>query len=88
VVFASSIAPTLTAGVNATQAIVFNGTTGTMYGSVILQQDVTLPEGYTLNLSSGNTLTIPGNVTLTNEGTINQNGGTIDGTVGGGGTVN
>jgi hypothetical protein len=27
-------------------------------------------------------------VTLTNEGTINKNGGTIDGTVGGGGTVN
>jgi hypothetical protein len=35
----------------------------------------------------GNTLTV-GGVILTNEGTINKNGGTIAGTVNGGGTVN
>jgi hypothetical protein len=88
VVFASSIQPTLTAGVNATQAIAFNGKTGTMYGNVTLQQDVTIPSTYMLNLFSSQTLTIPGEVTLTNDGTINKNGGTISGTVGGTGTVN
>jgi hypothetical protein len=88
VVFASSIAPTLTAGGNATQAIAFNGNTGTMYGNVTLQQDVTIPNTHTLDLASGQTLTIPGTVTLTNEGTINKNGGTITGSVAGTGTVN
>jgi hypothetical protein len=86
VVFASSIAPTLTAGDNATQAIAFNGTAGTMYGNVTLQQDVTIPSTHTLNLSGG-TLDI-GSVTLTNDGTINKNGGTIVGTPAGSGTVN
>jgi hypothetical protein len=87
VIFASSIQPTITAGENATQAIAFNGNTGTMYGSVTLQQDVTIPSTHTLDLASGQTLTIPGTVTLTNEGTINKNGGTIAGSVAGGGTV-
>jgi hypothetical protein len=88
VVFASSIQPTLTAGDNATQAIAFNGNAGTMYGNVTLGFDVTIPSTHTLDLSSGQTLTIPGGVTLTNEGTINKNGGTISGNVGGSGTVN
>jgi hypothetical protein len=89
VVFASSIAPPLTAGDNATQAIVFNGNAGTMYGSVTLQQDVEIPSGKTLGfLDNSQTLTIPGAVTLTNDGTINKNGGTIVGTVGGSGSVN
>ncbi|MDR2617321.1 MAG: hypothetical protein LBC62_00495 [Treponema sp.] len=83
VVFASSIAPTITDGSNATQAIVFNGNGGTMYGDVTLQQDVTIPSGKTLNLSSGQTLTIPEEVALTNNGTIRKNGGTISGTVSG-----
>jgi hypothetical protein len=87
VIRASSIAPTLTAGDNATGGIAFNGNAGTMYGDVILQQDLTIPNTHTLDLA-GYTLTIPGSVTLTNEGTINKNGGTIVGTVGGGGTVN
>jgi hypothetical protein len=86
VVFASSIAPTLTAGGNATGGIAFNGNAGTMYGNVTLQQDLTIPNTHTLNLS-GHTLTV-GSVTLTNNGTINTNNGSIVGTVGGGGTVN
>jgi hypothetical protein len=86
VVFASSIQPTLTAGGNATQAIAFNGNTGTMYGDVTLQRDVTIPATHTLDLSGG-TLDI-GGVTLTNNGTINKNGGTIVGTPVGSGTVN
>jgi hypothetical protein len=89
VVFASHIAPALTAGSNAIQAIVFNGSTGTMYGDVTLQQDVTIPAGRTLSFLSGSqTLTVPSGVTLTNDGTINKNGGAINGTVGGAGTVN
>jgi hypothetical protein len=83
VVFASSIGSTLTAGSNATQAIAFNGTAGTMYGDVTLQQDITIPSDNTLDFLSGSqTLTIPGTVTLTNDGTINKNGGTIDDTAG------
>jgi hypothetical protein len=59
-----------------------------MYGSVTLQQDLTIPSTHTLNfLASDQTLTI-GPHTLTNDGTINKNGGTINGTVGGTGTVN
>jgi hypothetical protein len=87
VVFTSSIAPTLE---NATLAIVFNGNAGTMYGNVELQQDVTIPSTHTLDFATGTgqTLTIPGTVTLTNEGTINKYEGTIVGAVGGGGTVN
>jgi hypothetical protein len=85
VVFAP-IQPTLTAGDNATGGIAFNGAAGTMYGDVTLQQDLTIPNTHTLDLV-GHTLTV-GSVTLTNEGTINKNGGTIAGTVGGGGTVN
>ncbi|MDR0588936.1 MAG: hypothetical protein LBG25_00150 [Spirochaetaceae bacterium] len=87
VVFTLSIWPALD---NATKAIAFNGTAGTMYGSVTLQQDLTIPSTHTLDfyMGSGQTLTIPSGVTLTNEGTINKKGGTISGTVGGGGTVN
>jgi hypothetical protein len=85
VVFATLIVPTLS---NATQAIVFSYNAGTMYGNVTLQQDVTIPSDKTLALASGQTLTIPETVTLTNEGIIKKNGGTIVGTVGGGGTVN
>jgi hypothetical protein len=89
VVFASSIGPILTAGGNATQAIVFKGNAGTMYGDVILGFDVTIPAGRTLNfLDNSQTLTVPGAVTLTNNGTINKNGGTIVGTVAGNGKVN
>jgi hypothetical protein len=57
-----------------------------MYGNVTLQQGLTIPSAHTLDLS-GKTLTV-GNVTLTNEGTITKNGGTIAGAIGGGGTVN
>jgi hypothetical protein len=59
-----------------------------MYGNVTLGFNVTIPSGKTLDfLNSNQTLTI-GPHTLTNDGTINKNGGTINGTVGGSGTVN
>jgi hypothetical protein len=59
-----------------------------MYGNVTLDRDVTVPEGDRLVINSGSVLTINSGKTLTNEGTINKNGGTIDGTVSGTGTVN
>jgi hypothetical protein len=78
----------------ATQAIVFNGNTGTMYGNVTLPQNVTFPAGKTLTIASGQTFTIPSSRTLTNAGTIDIigtltnsgtiiNSGTIEGTVSG-----
>jgi hypothetical protein len=81
-VFASSIQPTLTAGDNATQAIVFNGTTGTVYGSVTLQQDLTIPAGSALVVLSSATLTVNPGKTLTNNGLIYvETGGNIIGTI-------
>ena len=54
-----------------------------MYGSVTLQQDLTIPSDHTRGFYTGS------GQTLTNEETITKNGGTvIIGTVGGSGTVN
>jgi hypothetical protein len=88
VVFASSIAPTLTEGDNATRAIVFDGDTGTQYGDVTLGFDVTIPATHTLDVPAAHTLTIPVGRTLTNDGTI-SNSGTItnQGTINGNGNV-
>ena len=71
--------------------IVFDGDDGTVYGSVTLQEDLTIGEGESLKLDNGASLTIPdgasltiGNdATLTNEGTVTNSGtltnnGTID----------
>jgi formylglycine-generating enzyme required for sulfatase activity len=74
VVFASSIQPTLTTGSNATKAIVFDGTSGTMYGNVTLRRDITFPATDTLGITAGTTLTVPPGRTLINAGTINNSG--------------
>ena len=63
--------------------IVFDGSTGTVYGSVTLQEDLTIGEGESLDIPSGASLTIGNDATLTNEGTVTNNGtltnnGTID----------
>ena len=82
VIFASSIQPTLPIGGNMGSAIVFNGNIGTMYSNVTLVQNVTIPSGRILYISNGQTLTIPPNITLTNNGTIiKYDGGVIAGTV-------
>ncbi|AEF82533.1 beta strand repeat-containing protein [Leadbettera azotonutricia] len=88
IVFTSSIQPAITDGVNATEAIVFNGDTGTQYGNVTLRTNVTFPVNKTLTIPSDHTLTIPEAITLTNNGTIN-NQGTIDqyGVIDGSGSV-
>jgi len=70
VIFASSIQPDLPTGANLGPAIIFTGNEGVMYGNVTLAQDVTIPEGSLLRVRSGESLTIPNGVTLTNYGTI------------------
>jgi len=67
---ASSIQPTLPTGENLGPAIIFIANNGTMYGNVVLQQDVAFPEGSMLTITIGQVLTIPEGITLTNYGTI------------------
>jgi len=57
--------------------ILFNGTTGTVYGSPTTATDWTVPSGSTLDIPVGATLNIGADTTLTNNGTIN-NSGTIN----------
>ncbi len=70
---------------NFTNGIVFEGSTGTMYGDVTLKTDAEVPSGTTLTINEVQTLTIDNGVTLTNNGTIIvkgtlTNNGTINGT--------
>lgn len=64
--------------------IVFDGSTGTVYGTVALQNELTIGEGESLTVPEGSSLDTNGN--LTNSGTI-TNHGTLTGDVGGSGTV-
>ena len=66
--------------------IVFDGKNGTVYGNVELQDDLTINEGETLTIGKDASLTVLENVELTNNGKINNNG-TLNGEVGGSGTV-
>ena len=54
--------------------IVFDGDEGTVYGSVTLQEDLTIERGQTLDIPSGASLTIDSGVTLNNEGTVTNSG--------------
>lgn len=66
--------------------IVFDGTEGTVYGDVTLDESLTIDQGETLTIPEGSTLNTNGN--LTNNGTITvQSGGTLEGTPTGNGTV-
>ena len=70
--------------------IVFNDKVGTVYGSVTLQEDLTIGEGESLNIPSGASLTIDSGATLTNEGTVTtSDGGTLtnNGTINNSGTL-
>lgn len=64
--------------------IVFDGSTGTVYGNVTLDESLTINQGETLTVPEGSSLNTNGN--LTNSGTI-INHGTLTGEVGGNGTV-
>ena len=58
--------------------IVFDGSIGTVYGSVTLQDDLTIGEGETLTIGDGASLTVPEGTTLTNNGTVTvEEGGTL-----------
>lgn len=60
--------------------IVFDGSTGTVYGNVTLQEDLEIGEGETLTIPEGSSLTVPDGTTLTNNGTINvESGGNLEG---------
>lgn len=73
--------PTPTGG----SGIVFDGTEGTVYGDVTLDESLTVNEGETLTIPEGSTLDTNGN--LTNNGIIVNTGGTLNGEPGGTGTV-
>lgn len=76
------------AGSDGNGGIVFDGTEGTVYGDVTLDEPLTVGAGETLTIPEGSTLTVPEGVTLTNDGTITvQSGGTLEGTPTGNGTV-
>ena len=62
-------------GNNSSGGIVFDGNQGTVYGSVTLQEDLTIGEGESLTIPDGSSLTIPDDKTLT------VNGGELTGNV-------
>ena len=58
--------------------IVFDGTEGTVYGDVTLQENITINEGESLTIGEGASLTVPEGTTLTNNGTVTtEEGGTL-----------
>ena len=73
----SETLPTPTPTGDNRSGIVFDGSTGTVYGTVELQNDLTINEGETLTVPDGSSLNCNGN--LTNNGTILASGGTVTG---------
>ena len=67
------------------KGVIFQGSTGQVYGNVTPTEDFEVPEGSTLTVPSGSSLTID-DVTVTNNSTI-VNYGTITGDVSGSGKV-
>ncbi|WP_141717241.1 hypothetical protein [Eisenbergiella tayi] len=49
------------------KGVVFQGTTGTVYGSPTLPGDAEIPSGAILTVPDGSTLTLPNGITLTNK---------------------
>lgn len=84
----SETLPTPTPTGDNRSGIVFDGNTGTVYGAVTLQEDLTIGEGERLNIPSGASLTIDSGATLTNEGTVTNSGTlTNNGTINNSGTL-
>ena len=71
------------AGSDGNGGIVFNGKNGTVYGDVELQENLEIGEDETLTIGKDASLTVPDGQTLTNNGTIQVNGGTLTGKPGG-----
>ena len=75
---AGGIATNATAATPSGTGIVFDGTEGTVYGDVTLQEDITIGEGENLTIGDGASLTVPEGTTLTNNGTVTtEEGGTL-----------
>ena len=82
----SETLPTPTPTGENSSGIVFNGTEGTVYGNVTLDESLTIDQDETLTIPDGSSLN--GNGKLTNNGTILvESGGTVTGETGGNGTV-
>ena len=77
--------PTPTPTGNNSSGIVFDGSAGTVYGSVTLQDDLEIKSGETLTVPNGSSLNCNGK--LTNNGTILASGGTVTGSLSGGTAV-
>ena len=65
--------------------IVFDGSAGTVYGEVTLDESITINQGETLTIPQGSSLNCNGK--LTNDGTILASGGTVTGNLSGGTAV-
>ena len=84
----SETLPTPTPTGDNRSGIVFDGSTGTVYGSVALQDDLTIGAGETLTIGKDASLTVPDGKTLTNKGTVTNNGTlTNNGTINNSGTL-
>ena len=78
--------PNVTIGsTGSTGGIVWNGSEGTVYGSVTLQDNLEIKSGETLTIGNGASLTVPSGKTLTNNGTVTTTG---SGTLTNSGTIN
>ena len=74
----SETLPTPTPTGDNRSGIVFDDKNGTVYGSVALQDDLTIGAGETLTIGDGASLTVPDGKTLTNNGTVTvEEGGTL-----------
>lgn len=74
--------PTPTPTGNNSSGIVFDGSAGTVYGDVTLDESLTINQGETLTIPEGSSLNC--NDKLTNSGTILASGGTVTGSLSGG----
>ena len=77
-------------GSDSTGGIVWNGSEGTVYGSVTLGENFTISEGESLTIGNDASLTVPDGTTLTNNGTVTTEGGgtlTNNGKIDNGGTL-
>lgn len=77
----SETLPTPTPTGDNRSGIVFDGSTGTVYGTVELQNDLTIGAGESLTIGKDASLTVPEDVTLTNSGKLTVDGGTLTGNV-------
>ena len=77
-------------GTGTNGGIVFDGTEGTVYGKVELQEDLKIGEGESLTIGKDASLTVPSGTTLTNNGTVTTTDGgslTNQGTINNSGTL-